>query len=178
MMNATDLMKFQADAVKASNAVAAKGIEGMQKLADLNMKTAKASMEASAERVKTLMAVKDVKALTESLSEMAQPAGDRVTNYLKDAYAITSATNQEVLSMVEEQVEEGNKQLFAAIDAMAKNAPAGSESAISFMKQSLTAARSAYEQANKAGKQAMEVVENSFAPVAKQAAAAATSRKR
>tara|TARA_R110001592_G_scaffold159346_2_gene390668 strand:- start:13 stop:546 length:534 start_codon:yes stop_codon:yes gene_type:complete len=175
-MTATDFMKFQADAVKASNALAAKSIEGMQKLADLNMKTAKSTMEASAEQVKTLMAAKDLKALTETLSGMAQPSTEQVSTYVKDAYAITSAANQEVLTMVEEQVEEGNKQLFAAIDTFAKNAPAGSESVISFMKQSLTAARSAYEQANKSAKQTAEMVENSFAPAAKAATAAARKR--
>ncbi|MFK7966710.1 MAG: phasin family protein [Burkholderiaceae bacterium] len=167
MMNATDFMKFQAEAVKASNALAAKSIEGIQKLADLNMKTAKAGMEQSAEQVKALMGAKDVKAMTETLSGLSQPNADHVTAYVKDAYAITSETSQEVVSMVEGQVDEGNKQLFAAIDAMAKNAPAGSETAISFMKQSLTAARAAYEQANKAGKQAAELVENTMAPATK-----------
>lgn len=171
LMNTSDFMKFQAEAVKASNTLAAKSVEGFQKLADLNMKTAKSSMEASAEQVKTLMAAKDPKGLSEALTAMSQPAAEQVSAYVKDAYAITSATGQEVVSLVEEQVEEGNKQLFAAIDAMAKNAPAGSESAISFMKQSLTAARSAYEQANKAGKQAAEMVESSFsAPATKPAA--------
>lgn len=171
MMNTTDFVAFQAEAVKGMNALAAKSIEGVQKLADLNMKTAKSSMEASAEQVKTLMAIKDVKGMTEALSSMSQPSSDHVTAYMKDAYAISAAASQEVVTMVEEQVEESNKQLFAAIDAMAKNAPAGSESAISFMKQSLTAARSAYEQANKAGKQATEMVENSFTPATKAAAA-------
>ncbi len=159
MMNATDLVKFQSDAIKASNALAAKGIEGMQKLADLNMKTVKASMEASAEQVKSLMAVKDIKSLNETLTAVAQPNSESVAAYAKDAYAITSTTGAEIAALVEQQVEEGNKQLFAAIDAMAKSAPAGSEGAISFMKQSLTAARGAYEQASKAGKQAADMVE-------------------
>jgi len=167
MMNATDFMKFQAEAVKASNALAAKSIEGIQKLADLNMKTAKASMEQSAEQVKVLMGAKDVKGMTESMSSLSQPTADHMAAYAKDVYAITSETSQEVASMVEGQVEESNKQLFAAIDAMSKNAPAGSETAISFMKQSLTAARSAYEQANKAGKQAAEMVENTMTPATK-----------
>lgn len=167
MMNPTDFMKFQAEAVKATNALAAKSIEGIQKLADLNMKTAKASMEQSAEQVKVLMGAKDVKGMTETMTSLSQPNTDHVTAYVKDVYAITSETNQEVVSMVEGQVDESNKQLFAAIDAMSKNAPAGSETAISFMKQSLTAARTAYEQANKAGKQAAEMVEKTMTPAAK-----------
>ncbi len=171
MMTATDFMKFQADAVKASNALAAKTIEGMQKLADLNMKTVKTSMETSAEQVKSLMAVKDVKGMSEMLSTVVQPATEHMTAYAKDAYAITSTTGAEIAAMLEQQVEESNKQMFAAVDAMAKNAPAGSEGAISFMKQSLTAARGAYEQASKASKQAADMVEANFASATKVAVA-------
>jgi len=109
MMNATDFMKFQAEAVKASNALAAKGIEGIQKLADLNMKTAKASMEQSAEQVKALMSAKDVKAMTETMSSISQPTAEHNTAYVKDAYAITSENTQEVKSMVERQDEGSNK---------------------------------------------------------------------
>ena len=93
MMNATDFMKFQAEAVKASNALAAKSIEGIQKLADLNMKTAKASMEQSAEQVKVLMGAKDVKGMTETMGSLSQPTADHLTAYVKDVYAITSETS-------------------------------------------------------------------------------------
>lgn len=174
MMTATDFMKFQSDAIKATNAMAAKSIEGMQKLADLNMKTVKASMEASSEQVKSMMAVKDVKGMNDMFAAVAQPSADHVTAYAKDVYAISSTTGAEMAAMLEQQVEEGNKQMFAAVDALAKNAPAGTEGVVSFMKQSLTAAKGAYEQANKASKQAADVVEANFASATK----AATAKKR
>ena len=171
MMTATDLMKFQSDAVKASNVVAAKAMEGLQKLAELNLATAKASMEQSAEQMKALMALKDPKELTDAMAAYAQPNADKLTAYAKDAYAITASTNAEVAALIEEQVAEGNKQMFAAIDTMAKTAPAGSEGAVSFLKQYLTATRTAYEQASKAGKQAVEMAESNFANVTKTVAA-------
>lgn len=178
MMNATDFMNFQSEAFKATNALAAKSIEGMQKLADLNMKVMKSSLESSAEQMKTLMAAKDVKGLNEMLMAMGQPSTDGLSNYAKDAYAITSETNAEVLKMIEKQVEDGNKQMFSAIDAMAKNAPAGTEGAFSFVKQAMTASRSAYEQAAKAGKQVAEMAEANLASATKAATAATVAKKR
>ena len=58
-------------------------------------------------------------------------------------------------------------QLFGAVDALAKSAPAGTEGAVSFLKQSLTAASSTYEQMNKATKQLFELMESNFATAVK-----------
>lgn len=178
MLNTNDFMTLQSDAIKASNAFAAKSIEGMQKLAELNMKTMKATLESSAEQLKSLMSAKDAKELNDVLITLAQPRSEAFAQYAKDAYAITSETNTEVVKMVEAQVEEGHKQLATMIDNMAKNAPAGSESAIGMMKQALTASRSAYEQASKAGKQVVEMAEANLANASKAAAAAGAAAKK
>ncbi|MEZ5653050.1 MAG: phasin family protein [Burkholderiaceae bacterium] len=178
MMNTTDFMTFQSEAIKASNALASKSMEGMQKLAELNMKTMKSSLESGAEQMKSLMAVKDVKELNEALVAFAQPRSDAFTQYAKDAYAITSETNAEVAKMFEAQVEEGHKQLSTMIDGLAKNAPAGTEGTIGLMKQALTATRTAYEQASKAGKQVVEMAEANVASATKAAAAGVAAKKK
>ena len=175
MMNATDFMQLQTEAFKASNALAAKSMEGMQKLADLNMKVTKSTLEASTEQVKTLLGAKDAKALTEALSEYAKP-NEALTAYAKSAYEIATQTNADLAKLVDEQVENGNQQLFDVIDNMAKNAPAGTESAISFVKQYLTASRSAYEQAAKAGKQFTDMAQANVVAATDVAATKATKK--
>lgn len=175
MLTANDYMTMQSETVKAANAFAAKGIEGAQKLAELNMKAMKASLESSAEQMKALMAVKDVKDLNETLVSLAQPRSEAFSQYAKDAYEITSATNAEVTKLIEQQVDEGHKQMSALIENMAKSAPAGSEGAIGLMKQALTASRSAYEQFSKAGKQMVEMTETGFANASKAAASASAA---
>ena len=50
---------------------------------------------------------------------------------------------------------------------MAKNAPAGSEGIVTLVKSAMTAANSAYDQVNKATKQAVEVAEANIAAAAK-----------
>lgn len=171
-----DLMKMHADALKASSAAAAKTLEGFQKLAALNMQTAKAALEESSEQVKALLAAKDAKALTELVTSFAQPTPEKFTAYAKAVYAITKEANSDLTSMVEKQIATSNEQLAQAVEALAKNAPAGSEGAINFIKQALTAAQAAYEQVNTATRQFVQVAEANVQGAAK--AASGTGRKR
>ena len=99
----------------------------------------------------------------------AQPAADKVGVYAKHLYDITSGTGTEIARIVEKQFAESNKQLTASIDAMAKNAPAGTEGMVTLVKQAMSAANNAYEQVNKATKQAVEVAEANMAAAAKSA---------
>jgi phasin family protein len=150
-------------------AVALKSLEGFEKLAELNIQAAKSSIEESAEQMKSLMSAKDAKSLTDWSMVSAQPAADKVGAYAKHLYDITSETGTEIARIVEKQFAESNKQLTASIDAMAKNAPAGTEGMVTLVKQAVSAANNAYEQVNKATKQAVEVAEANMAAAAKSA---------
>ena len=70
---------------------------------------------------------------------------------------------------------------MGAIDNMAKNAPAGSESAVALIKTAVTASNNAYESVQKVVKQAAQAAEANIQAVAQQAASttkAASARKR
>lgn len=162
-----DLMKLNASAVKASAEAAAKTLEGIEKLAELNLGAAKASLEEASARVKAMLAAKDAKSLADLFTSYAQPAPDAATAYAKNVYEISSKTGADLSAMFEKQIADANQQLFAAVDALGKSAPAGTEGAVSFLKQSLTAASSTYEQMNKATKQLFEIVEANFATAVK-----------
>lgn len=154
-----NLMKMHSDAIKASSAAAAKTLEGFQKLAALNMQTSKVALEQSQEQIKALLAAKDAKLLSELVTSFAQPAPEQFSAYAKAVYAISKDTGSELASMIEKQVAAGNEQLQAAIEALAQNAPAGSEGSVNFVKQSLAAANKAYDQITAATRQFVEMAE-------------------
>ena len=67
------------------------------------------------------------------------------------------------------------------MDSAAKNAPAGSETAVAVMKSAVSAANNAYESVQKAVKQATDVAEANFAAASDSAVSAAktvTAKKR
>lgn len=157
--NPEDLMKMQAEAFRMTSAAAAKAFEGFQKLAALNMETAKSSLEQSTEQIRALLAAKDAKTLTELVTSYTKPSPEKFTAYAKAVMAISKETGSDLTAMVEKQVAESNAQLAAAIEELAKNAPAGSEGAVAFMRQALAAASRAYEQVNSATRQFAEKAE-------------------
>lgn len=168
-----DFVKAQTEVFKASNTVASTAFEGAKKLAELNLQTAKTTMEESAEQVKALMAAKDVKALNEMLTELftqyGKPESSKAAAYAKHVYEISSATGTEVTALIEKQVAATQKQLLASVDTFAKNAPAGSEGLVNVLKQAVVSANTAYEQVNVATKQLVEMIEANFASASKAA---------
>jgi hypothetical protein len=67
------------------------------------------------------------------------------------------------------------------VDNAAKNAPAGSESAVAFMKNAVVAANNAFEQVQKSVKQATDVAEKNFTAATEtaiKATASATATKK
>ena len=160
------MMKLQAEALETSRQAAEKTLEGLQKLAQLNMQTARSSLEHSSEQINALLAARDTKALTDLATSLARPPQDQFAAYAKAVYAIYRDANSGFASMVERQVAASNQQLADAVQTLARNAPSGSEGAVAFIQQSLAAAQAAYEQVNQAGRTFTEMADSSIAGAA------------
>jgi len=154
-------------ALETFQAVALKSVEGFQKVAELNIQAAKASLEESGEQFKSVLGAKDPKAFADMALGGAQPAADKAAAYAKHLYEIANDTGTEIAKLFESQFAEGSKQMNAAIEALAKTAPAGSEGIVTFVKSAMSAANSAYEQVNRAGKQVVEMAEANMTAAAK-----------
>jgi phasin family protein len=164
--------------LESLQAVAAKSLEAFEKLAELNMAATKSTMEESAGQLKAMLEVKDVKGLTDFAVGSAQPASDKMSAYAKHVYEITSETGTEIAKLMEKQFADSNRQIHAAIDAMAKNAPAGSEGIVTFVKSAVSAANTAYDQVNKATKQVVEMTEANIAAAGKNVTAGTARAKK
>jgi len=175
-----DLMKAQSEAFKASNTVATTAFEGAKKLLELNVQAAKAGMEESSAQLKQLMAAKDVKTLNDMLTDLftqySKPDNSKAVAYVKQVYDISTATGSEVTALIEKQVAASQKQLLESVDALAKNAPAGSEAAVSALRQSVVTANAAYQQVNVATRQLFEKIEANLEGAVKTAAAPAAKK--
>ena len=74
--------------LESARAVAMASFAGFEKLTQLNVQAAKASLEESVEKTASMLETKDVKSMADTLSEATQPAADKVTAYAKHVYAI------------------------------------------------------------------------------------------
>ncbi len=136
---------------------------GFEKLVDLNLKVARASLDEAAQKAQEALEVKDVQEAVNFASSLAQPNTDKVTAYGKHVYDIISSLQSSLTKLTEEQVAQAQRQVDEAIEQLAKNAPTGSEGAVALMKSTLATATSAYESAAKVARQASDAAESNIA---------------
>jgi len=130
-----------------------------ERLAALNLNTARTVLEDSVNNAKSLLAAKDVQELVSLQAALAQPAFEKTVAYARSLYEIASQTQEEFSKIFDSQYVEMNKNVSSVLDKAAKNAPAGSDVAVAAVKSALAAANSAYETMNKAAKQVAEMAE-------------------
>ena len=142
-----------------------KAFEGVEKLVELNLQVAKATLAESAENTKAVMGVKDAQELLALQSSLLQPSAEKAAAYSRHLYDIAQSTSSEFTKTAEAQLSEIQKGFAAVVDGALKNAPAGSESATALVKSAITAANNAYESVHKAAKQAADMAEANFTSV-------------
>jgi len=134
-----------------------------ERLAALNLNTARNLLEDTVSSAKALMGAKDVQELMNIQASLAQPTVEKAVAYSRSVYEIASQTQEELTKVFEAQFAEANKTMTSALDKAVKNAPAGSDVAVAAVKSAIAAANSAYDSMTKAAKQVAEIAEANVA---------------
>ncbi|CAB3747389.1 phasin family protein [Paraburkholderia humisilvae] len=151
-----------------------KAFEGIEKLVELNLQVVKSTLAEGQENAQRALSVKDAQELLALQASFTQPVAEKVLSYGRHLYEIASATQAEFTRVAEAQYEEQNRKVQALVENVAKNAPAGSETAVAVIKSAITAANTTYETVHKATKQAVEIAESNFNAAATAASKAAS----
>jgi phasin family protein len=139
-----------------------KVFDGFEKLTLLNLQATKSIIGETQETTEKALSGKDPQDLLELQNSLTQPAAEKTRAYGRHAYEILSATHAEFVKFAEAQFAGYSQNAQDFVDNVAKNAPAGSETAVALLKSTITAALSAYDTANKATRQAVEIAEGNF----------------
>lgn len=152
-----------------------RAFEGIEKLVELNLQVAKASLGEAVASSKAVLSVKDAQELLALQAGLLQLAAEKAAAYSRHLYDIVAATNAEVGRVAEMQAAETQVKFMGMVDSVAKNAPAGSENAVAMMKSAVAAASTAFESVQKAVKQASDVAEANFQSMSNSAVKATQS---
>ena len=134
-----------------------------ERLAALNLNTARAFLEDAMTSAKAVLGVKDMQQLASLQTTLAQPVVERFAAYSRGINEIAAQAQDEVSKIVDAQFAEVSRTLASALDEAAKNAPSGSELAFAAAKSAFAAANSAYERISNATRQIVEVAEENLA---------------
>jgi phasin family protein len=154
-----------------------------ERIAALNLNTARSVLEDSVSGTKALLGAKDVQEALSIQASLAQPNVEKAVAYSRSVYEISAQTQEELSKLIETQFSEFQKSVAGLLDKAAKSAPAGSDVAVAAVKSAIAAANSAFDNINKAANQVAEIAEANVAAAtnatvkAVGATAAATKKK-
>jgi phasin family protein len=172
MLTAEQIVAAQKANIETLFGLTQKAFEGVEKLVELNVQATKAALSESANSAQALLSVKDAQELLTLQASLMQPLAEKTVAYSRHLYDIASGTGAEFGKAAEAQAADAQKKFMAVVDNAAKNAPAGSETAVAVMKSAVSAANNAMESVQKAVKQATEMAEANFNTVTAQAVSA------
>lgn len=141
--------------------MAATSFAGFEKLVELNMTTAKTAMADAAEQVQAGFSAKAPQDLA-AVTELAQPMVEKAAAYGRAVAAIVTDTGTALTKAAERRFAEVQAQGVAAIEGALKQAPAGSEVAVSAFKSAMATSQQALEAAQASAKQAVAAVEKNL----------------
>jgi phasin family protein len=178
MLTVEQVMASQKANVETLLGLTSKAFEGVEKIVELNLSASKAALAETGDAAKAMLSVKDAQELLALQSGLLQPLAEKTAAYSRHLYEIATGASSEFTKAFESQAAEAQQQFAGLVEAAAKNAPAGSETAVAVMKSSVAAATNALESVQKAVKQATDVAEANFNAVAATATAKPAAKKR
>jgi phasin family protein len=144
------------------NGITNQALHSIEKLVELNMHIAKASLSDSMSSAKKALEIKDIQQLLSHQADVVQPMAEKMMAYSRHLYELANDTQAGFSKTAEKEMQASQKKMNAMVEDWSKNAPAGSEAAVAAMKQAIASASTVYETSQKAMKQAMDIAQNNL----------------
>ncbi|MDP2881901.1 MAG: phasin family protein [Azonexus sp.] len=150
-------------AVDSLLSVANTALASAERIASLNLETARSVLEDSVSNAKALMGAKDPQEALSIQASLTQPSVEKAVAYSKSVYEISTETQEQLAKMVEAQFGDFQKNVAAMLEKAAKSAPAGSDVAVAAVQSAIAAANSAFDNMRKTAKQVTEMAQTNMA---------------
>jgi len=177
MLTAEQILTAHKSNVEILFGLSSKAFEGVEKIVELNLQTAKAAMSEVADTTRAALSAKDPQEFFALQAGLYQPTAEKIAAYNRHLYEIAAATNAEVTKVAEATAAEAQAKFLALVDTAVKNAPAGTENAVALVKTAVAAATNAFEGVQKAAKQAADVAEANMQALSQSAVRATGTSK-
>ncbi|WP_300455713.1 phasin family protein [Accumulibacter sp.] len=149
--------------VDAMLTLANTALASAERIAALNLNTARSMLEDGVANAKAMLGAKDAQEFFSVQASLAQPSLEKAVAYTRSVYEISAQSKEEIGKLLEAQFADFQKQTLALLEKATKNAPAGSDVAVSAVKSAIASATTAFESMNKAAKQVAEIAEANVA---------------
>jgi phasin family protein len=135
-------------------------VESVEKLTQLNLAAARASMEESASNARQMLAADGPQQVVSLLRAQTGPNLGKAIAYGNHLVNIATNAQAEMTRAAEMQVAEASRRAGELVEEAARNAPPGSGNMLALMKAAIGSAGSGYEQMNRSTRRAVQVIES------------------
>lgn len=149
--------------VDAMLTLANTALASAERIAALNLNTARSMLEDGVANAKAMLGAKDPQEFFSLQASLAQPGLEKAVAYGRSVYEISAQSKEEMSKLLEAQFGDFQKQVLGLLEKATKNAPAGSDVAVNAVKSAIAAATSAFDSMNKAAKQVADIAETNVA---------------
>ncbi|MGO4306506.1 phasin family protein [Cupriavidus sp. RAF12] len=154
--------KVQIAGLEAMAGLSGKVLEGIEKVMELNLRTAKATLEQARDGVVKAASAQTPQEIGDLQINLFRLATDNASNYWRQRYDIVAATQAEFVRVAEVQYTTAKDQLQGVIDSVGKGAPSDSMPPLAAWQGAVGATTALYESMQWMAKQALEVAESGF----------------
>lgn len=158
-LNVEQILAANKTAVAETQALAASAFAGFEKLVALNLATTKSALFDTTGDLAAVFSAKNPTDALAAQASLVKPLAEQAIAYGRSVYAIATGTTAELNVAAEARFAEAQKSVTSALETMAKNAPAGTESLVAVVKSAVAASQNALDSAKASAKKTVEMLE-------------------
>lgn len=172
LKSAQELSKASAQNLEALLRFSEVSLNGLERLIKLQLAATKQSLEENARLAHELSGVTNSQEVMAKIHEVGNASLEKAVATTRELYEVVSQTQNALSKLTESHFSDLNKNLLAAVDQFAHNAPAGGEVGINALKSSIAATAAAFDSMTRAANQVAEFTDASVKNVSNTAAEA------
>ncbi|MBS4017419.1 phasin family protein [Azonexus hydrophilus] len=177
MLNAEKVVSAHKAQLAALHEMTGKALDVVEKIAQLNLDTARNHLQAHDEHVKTLMSAKDLKSLAKLNEELLQKIAGKTANYSQELFKLASGMGSEFGELVQSQMKDAQKEFFSAVEVTVNSLPENAASVKDAIKSAMAQAATAMESVQKAVQEAQDTGSAQLSSMVEGTTKSAKSRK-
>lgn len=149
--------------------LARQAFQGFEQLIELNQELVKAAFAESEKATQVALSGKTPLELWVHQANAVRPAAEKMLSHHRQVLEVATRTQAELLKILDAQCQQQQLKLRELVDGFARNAPVGSEAAVTVLKSAVSMGGVGYELIRKATAQAVALAQRGH-PVAASAA--------
>lgn len=157
--NVDTLLVAHKNATTEAQAIATTAFAGFEKLVALNLNLARSALTQTSPDLLSAFSAKNPSDALAAQASLVKPMAEQAVAYSRSVYAIAADVGAELSKAAETQAAEGQKQWEATLEALMKNAPAGTESMVAAYKTAMTTSQNAIAVAKSSAMKAVEMAD-------------------